>query len=823
MVVRFMIILTLSLICTRSFAVGDAPKKEGKEKGCEVTEETVVLTVSSAPVYEWFSLLEQHGVILSYNATLIDLNKRVAVKTSRMKVKNLLALLLDDYIYQLLPASGRKVIIQIIGRKEVSFTGIVKDGKSLEKLYGASVHLINKDTGKRTGISADEFGFFVLPVVPGSYIIEVSYIGYHTRREEVEVKKDILLSYLLQPDEVLLDEVTIALRKNDQYELDESSSAANLLSFSSADLFSQAKILPGVAGSVLSQEIQVNGGGSDENQVLMDGIRIYHTNHLNTMLSAFNGDAVKNIAFYKSFFPSQFEGRLSSVTDFRLKEGSKSAHHQTISLDMPAASVLLEGPIKKDRVSYMLSGRHSWLDFFNGLLAEEKQVNHSFADYNLKLTYDIKPGQSVQGIVYRSSDEYYAPDTNDDIQAVLSWNNELYAIKYRTVFGKKLSNTNTFAYTRYVNKVYANGYYEDIEEHIQTGIKEFSATSLFEYRLTALFKMNWGVKASFGQFDLIGAYADSPNEKARINQYALFFDNEARLTDRLFMQVGINMVTYAPARSENFYSFQPRFSLKYSLGDRHLMYATFSRMAQFYHYLRIDDITLPTDLRMPSINGFQPRTSNHYEGGWKILLGNGYVDYSLYYKDRANTIALRPGLYPFDNEWSKYIMVGKGRSYGIKLSFLKEWTRFSTQLAYTYSRSQERFDELKERGLIPSLNDMPHLFNGVVSYKLTDNHRISAGGSFRSGRVINNAHDMELWNIDPEMDATFFRVSRYPFNYRLDASYIYTKRFSNGPELLFRFGLYNIIGNPSSEEMIDFYSIDFRKNCLPYGAVTVKF
>ncbi len=202
---------------------------------------------------------------------------------------------------------------------------------------------------------------------------------------------------------------------------------------------------------------------------------------------------------------------------------------------------------------------------------------------------------------------------------------------------------------------------------------------------------------------------------------------------------------------------------------------------------------------------------------WKHFLSRGQVEISGYYKTRRNVVALRPEAFIEDDQWSNYIMEGDGDSYGIKGYFFNTWKRWTLQLSYAYTRSREWFDDLKEQGRLPSLYDIPHQIGGALSCQLTKRACVSLGGLVRSGKVT----DLDQ-NFDP-LPQEDFRKVREPMNYRVDASYTYKKEFRTGRLLLFRAGLYNIVGNPPEEEILNFYSVHWHRNCLPYGSISFKF
>lgn len=786
-----------------------------RKKASKLTEEVVHITTPSASVLKWFELIEKKGIILSYNSSAIDLNRIKYVDAQNIEIGKLLREVLSDYKLKIIPADPDKLILQVEKKKKYNVSGVIREANTAEKLYGGAITFQN-EYGENIVIVSNSGGMYNVKLPEGTYRMDISYIGYKKSEQQITVNRDLFLSNDLTPVQFEIKEVSVEPQKgsNDLGEI----APSNLLSFNNSDIFSQIRILPGVIGASSNGDLQVNGGSPDENLILLDGIPVYHAGHLNSMLPAFNGDAIKSVGFHKSFFPTQFEGRLSSVTDIKLKEGNKSDHSQTLSLDMPAASAMFEGPILKNKLSYMVSGRRSWLDFFDNLLSENNRLNHSFYDFNIKLGYSINEKTSIQALAYKAWDNYYEHENNER-KSALRWNNELYALKFSTVFGEKLFNTNTIAYTCYSNKVRTSQLgLEDGPEFLKSGIRELTLTSEFSYNVDNVYRAIWGIKGSVEEFNIAGFGNNTKNRYQPISQFSFFYDNRIRITDKLFSQIGVNFVAYMPKRFEHFYSIQPRFSFKYNLDDKNLFYAGFSRMAQFYHYLRLDFYFLPTDFQMPSIAGYKPRTSNHYEVGWKYFIPDGLIDVSCFYKDRDNTLAFKPGAYPWDSNWKDYIMTGSGKSYGVRLYTHKNWTKFAFQASYAFTRSLEHFPELPDRGNVPALTDVPHVFNTALSYKLKTHSAFSIGAVMRSGRMIGNLYNFDI------LPAEYFRRIRMPFNYRIDASYTYIKELKKpAAKLLLRVGLYNILGNPSYEDIMDFYTVVFHEHCLPYGSISVKF
>ncbi len=778
-------------------------------------DETVNITVSSATVKEWFGLIESKGIILSYNSSMIMMDRQRTVSKGERTVGALLNSILSEYKFKIIPAESKKLILQIEGMKKNTLTGSIKESETGEKLYGAVI-IFKQPDGKIKYATSNSNGVFTTDLFSGTYSIEVRYMGYKPHNQRIEINKDLSLNIKLVPMTFALKEVTVKTRQSID-ELNEST-PSNMISFNSTDFFSKINILPGVINSDASGHFNVNGGNDDENLILLDGIQIYHPNHLNPMLSPLNGDAIKNITFHKNYFPTEYEGRLSSVTDIKIKEGNKQKFMQTLTLDMPAASAVFEGPIIKNKLSYMIGGRRSWLDLFNNQSANEDRLDHSFYDLNAKLSYDINDHSSIQITGYKTGDKIILPNEDGSIHDALKWKNEMYALKFNTFLGKRIINTNTATYSSYENSVYAPLIGFDESKFVKGGTKRVAFSSSFNFNPLDIYTITGGIKLSHEHFDMFASGDSLNNIKKFINQLSFFYDNKIRITDKIYTQLGINFVAYFPHNDKSYYSLQPRFSFKYFFDEKDLLYVGISKMEQFYHSLRIDLLPLPTDFRMPSIMGFIPSTSNHFEAGWKRYIGNGYIESSVYYKRRNNIVAFRLEISQLNSGWSKYIMNGDGKSYGIQCFFYNNWEKFTLQMSYAYSRSKEKYSDLPEKGEVPSLYDIPHSANMALTYKFAPTSSVSIGAILQSGRIKDGDEEYGAYTLNQ------FRTERRKTRYRIDAAYNFTKNFKrDNTRLMFRIGLYNMIGNPSEEDIIDMYSVNWGIHCLPFGCISFKF
>lgn len=777
--------------------------------------DTINVKEGQATLYQWFGWLEKEGrVQLSYNTSILPVNKTYLVNESgRLTIMDFLSILLKDFKINVQEPSPHKLVLQTVPRDEYTLEGSVNEQNSQEKLSEAYVLLREIHTGK-TYTAIAENGTFRLQILEGTYQMVIHYLGYQSFEKTLKMDGDQFLSINMKPISIELKETTIRPRPN-VMELNEAL-PSNKLTYTNANFFSQMNILPGVIGAPMGVHFQVNGGGDDENLLLLDGVPLYHYGHMNKLMSPFNGDAIKSVTFYRNYFPTQYEGRLSSVTDVRIKEGNKQSHERTLSLDMPAASILLEGPIIKNKMSYLVGARRSWLDFFDELVNDDMRMNHSYSDYQVKLSYDLTPFTSFQTMAYVSDDEYHYPIGNGHNQTVMRWDNQLYQLGFQTLIGKNISFNSSLAYTSYSNKALIELLEAGNTNFLKSGIRSLSLNTKFSYQMEQIFHATWGLKFAQENYEM-AIYNDTlQNRNVNVTQLSLFYDNQIRITPLITAQIGVNYVFYAPTHDEKHHSIQPRLSIKYAPGKDDILQVSVSRMEQFYHYICLSNFALPTDFRMPSIEGFRPRSSEHFEIGWKHFLQNGYLEASAFYKTRHHVVAIRPEIYPTDNEWQQYIMSGEGNSYGVKFYFCNRWNRLSAEASYAFIRSKEWFSDYPDLGRLPSLYDIPHALAVAVSLKIGKYSSVSVGGIVHSGKIKDLDDNMDYYSKEQ------FRQFRDPTRYRLDAGYGFQKPFKNS-ELALRLGLYSIVGNPSAEDIQDFYFVNFQQTCLPYFTVSFRF
>lgn len=797
--------------------VGDKNDIPIKTEALPLALEDRVLHIDNKPatVGKWFQLIaEQTQVKITYAFLSLNLSREVKFERSgEITIGQLLKVLLKDYDYQLHHRKENELYISVIRSLAVNITGVVAEEVTNEKLHAAQIYLTDA-SGMVRFVQTDANGVFNINVGRGKCKLVASYLGYASCEKHFSVDADTMLSIKLASIPYEIKNVKVQRRKSNEEMSDVAPS--NMISFTNSDLFSQIRSLPGVSIATANSGMNVFGGGTDENITLLEGFPMHNVNHLNSMLPLFNGDAIKSVSFYNSFIPTQYEGRLSSVTDVRLRDGNKQQFANTLSLEMPSASAVLEGPIVKNKLSYLVAGRHSWLNFFDSFLTSKEKMNHTFSDLNLKLAWDIDSVTSLKFTVYNSTNDYKFPEQSSS-SPMLHWNNQMYALHFNTILSPKFSNTTSLAFCVNDNSANAKEFGLDTIPKLKSGIDAYFLNTEFTYHPGGFYTMRWGMKASLEKYKLATFGLGTGALKEEVKQLSLFYDTRLRLTDWLYAQMGLNYVLYLPKSSRKYGSLQPRISLKSSLGNNDLLFVSVSRMEQFHHHVPLADITASFDFFMPSINNFKPCKSIHYEAGWRHYFPQGTVELSAYYRRRSNILTLSPNSNVLDSQWDKYIMSGDGEAYGLNFYMFNKWRRLTWQLSYTLSKSKEWFDKIKERGKLPSLYDMPHVINAVVTYDIGKCSAVTVGGNFHSGKILYDPFYLDLGNT-----LESFRTMKDPFRYRIDASYSYRTEFK-GYKLLVRLGLYNVFGNPSEDEMLYYFSYKVNGKRVPFGSITFKF
>ena len=756
--------------------------KESSPLSAESTP-TVTLDMRQVPLQDILLELEkQTGLFFSYESTMVKEFDRVSLTVQDESLSYCLKKLFTPLpiIYR---QTGQTVILK---RKPRLYTisGFVRDSASYESLINASV--VDQASGK--GSTSNNYGFYSITLPPGKVRLSSSYVGYEKIMIDLVLTRDTMIDLPLKSVTRLGEVVIEALNPRSEV-LSSRPGVADVPAerikslpalLGEADVVKTLQRLPGTAvGTEGMSGLYVRGGNADENLYLLDGNPVYHTNHVLGFFSAFNPDAVKNVSFYKGSFPAEYGGRLSSVVDVRTNEGDRKEYHGNVSIGMLAVGANLEGPIIKDRSSFNVSVRRTWMELISWpvLMALNKesdrkvQGGYHFYDMNAKVNHSFSDRSRVYMSFYMGTDSYLnGEELDDEYGAKRSfrwrWGNLIGSAGWNYVINNKLFATFTAGYSRYrshiihekdafvlnIDQDHPRSYFQ--EGHYRSAMEDVSLRASFDYRPNVNHRIRMGGDYLFHSFrpeqsSMRSWYKDSvitqqtntifTNSVIRGHEVSAYAEDEMRLTDRLSMNAGLRYTLFHVQR-EAYQSLQPRFSARYMLLRRLSAKVSYSKMNQYIRLLSNSYISQPTDIWVPVTQRIRPMSSHQVSGGlfyrWKKL------DFSVegYYKRMNNLVDYKdngPALSAFAG-WEDRVGLGKGRSYGMELMVQKKTGRLSGWVGYTLSWSDRWFPDgsVNKGRRFPSKYDNRHKIDIVGTYKLSKKVELTAAWMYASGNRI---------------------------------------------------------------------------------------
>ncbi len=796
---------------------------------------TVTLNMRNVSLKEILAEIEkQAGVTFSYESSLLKEFQKTSFKVEDAALDDCLAQLFASYplVYK---RTGNIVVLKHKPR-QVTISGFVRDKTSAESLVGASVY----DVGCRLGIATNAFGFFSL-TVPASddpVRISVSYIGYENRKIDFPVlERDTMLTLFLQTNasigEVVVTGNERSLRspvhsvQMGALEVNQATIRATPTLLGESDIIRTLQLMPGVSmGTEGVSGLYVRGGNVDENLFLIDGNPVYQLNHLGGIFSAFNGEAIKSMDFYKAGFPARYGGRLSSVVDVQTKEGNMKEFHGSASVGLIAGNLSLEGPIIKDRTSFSIALRRTWLDvitaptlaIFNAVKKDKSSdinFRYAFHDLNARIDHRINDRSRLFVSIYNGNDVLKATSEDnpsrdgsisyylDKTQVSMRWGNLVASAGWTYAFNNRLFGKIAGFYTRYNAKIsyreeekswdYNNEAYSlSFDETVSaSGINDFGVRTSFDYQPVSNHHIRFG--GDYVRHDFRPEYSrflteegDKPdsmqvskvfsNEKLLAHELSAFAEDDWTLAPALRLNAGVRLSLFNIDR-KTYTGVEPRVSLRWLLGKDISLKASYSRMNQYVHLISNSFLNLPTDSWMPVTRNLRPLVSDQYSLGayynWKDL------DFSMegYYKDSRNLLEYKDGhsLVPSSITWDRKLVAGKGCSYGLEWMVRRPVGRTTGWIGYSLAWSDRQFDELNGGRRFPSRYDNRHKLNIVVMHKLSKRVELSAAWTYTSGNYTTLSTESYEGLTPPSKDPFYnFRQEQFDLygdrnNYRLPA------------------------------------------------------
>lgn len=728
--------------------------------------------------------------------------------------------------------------------QKYTISGYVKDAKNGEELIGASIFIVERNTGVYT----NEYGFYSITLPAGSYTLLYRYVSFQEQKKIIELNKNQQLNIELSGEGSVVEDVVIEEKRSD---IDIKDPGMSVLSvdvakiktvpvlFGETDILKTIQLLPGIqtAGEG-STGFNVRGGGTDQNLILLDEATVYNASHLMGFFSVFNADAIKDIDVYKGGIPAKYGGRLSSLLDIRMREGNLKKYSGTGGIGTIASRFTFEGPIVKDKGSFIVSARRTYGDLFLKLSPKESIRKNQlyFYDFNVKANYRINDNNRIFLSGYFGRDVFKFGNAFK-----FDWGNATATARWNHLFTEKLFSNITLIYSNF-DYGFGVNFSESQNFTAISRIQDYSIKGDLSYFITPKHKLYFGAISTYHRFNP-GAIKPS-GDISIVNstqmdvkdalETAIYGDFDFKINDRFAVRAGLRGTifhnfgpgteyTYNPnnpadidtlkfKRGElinSFVGLEPRVSAAYNFNENQSIKASYGRTLQFVHQISNSATTLPVDVWMPSGYHIKPQIGDQYAIGYFINF-NKMFDGSIetYYKFMQNQIDYRDGANLFYNDTlERELRVGTGQSYGVELFFRKNTGKLNGWISYTLAKTTRTIPGINNGETYPVKNDRRHNLSIVASYNLNKRHAFGATFVLMSGTPATFPVGSYIYDNRLVPVYGYRNQYRMPAYHRLDISYtLYSKEKPNRKwSHYWNFSIYNVYNRANA------YSITLRE------------
>ena len=732
----------------------------------------------------------------------------------------------------------------IYAEDKFTMSGFVSDQNNGENIIG--VNIFCKDL--KQGVVSNTYGFYSLTLPKGNYEISFSYIGYETQIYNISLNKNLEKDIAFQISSFSVGEIQVQGKANIIKQTQSSVIEVPIQQIRTipallgeVDIIKAIQLLPGVQSSEGTSGFYVRGGGPDQNLILLDGVPVYNASHLGGIFSVFNADAIKSVRLTKGGFPARFGGRLSSVLQIDMKEGNLKEFKGDLSIGLISSKFTLEGPIIKDKTSFIISARRTYIDLIVApFLPNTTDLKLYFYDLNAKINHKISKKDRLYLSAYTGKDKLGVDfvenfDTEQStLNFELGYGNLTSTLRWNHLFSDKLFSNTTLTYSRYsfntdfgVNSTYnSNDGPEiyDINFGYLSGIEDLGARIDFDFIPNPNHEIKFGTSYTNhnffpGETNLsINEILPDPtqnfsldttlNFSGNTNADELYFyvEDNFKINNRLKANLGIHLGYYNTNRLNSLFqneiSFQPRASVRYLLNDRWSIKGSYAEMTQNIHLLSNSSIGFPSDIWVPATDNVPSQTSKQFAGNISTEIANGEYELSLegYYKTMGNLITYKAGYSNLSSteSWENSVETGgKGESYGAELFLQKKKGRTTGWIGYTLSWTNRKFDNINFGEWYPYKFDRRHDFSLVLSHKFNEKWDAGLTWIYGTGNAITFPQAIYLGTPNNNNDFVDIVESYGPRNstrldayHRLDLGFNKTIKKKKSTRIL-SFGAYN--------------------------------
>lgn len=749
--------------------------------------------------------------------------------------------------------------ISSFAQEKFTISGVISDSKTNETLIGVNIYIPEK----KATITTNEYGFYSLTVPKGTYQIQISYLGYETLEETISLERDSKKNFNLTETGQALDEVVINTEKTatnirkpemSVHKLSTATIKKIPVVLGEVDIIRALLTLPGVTNAGEGQSgFNVRGGGADQNLILLDEATIFNSSHLFGFFSVFNPDAIKDLKLYKGGIPSRYGGRISSVLDIYQKDGNSNKFSMNGGIGLISSRLLAEGPIVKDKLSFLFAGRGSYAHLF--LKLSDNPNSAYFYDLNTKLNYKINPNNNLFLSGYFGRDVF-----NINNNFINTYGNATLNLRWNHLFSDKLFSN--------LSAIYSDYYYGldlDLIGFLwNSGIKNYNIKYDFKYYVTDKVKLNYGVSGIY--YDFNPGTIEPSNSESGINykqlekKYAfepsVYLDAEQKISNKLSLSYGLRFSRFYRLGSstvnlyennqpvlfnqelqiyekaspidtqfydknkviESFNNLEPRFAASYQLNDNTSIKASYNRMAQYLQLISNTASPTPLDIWTPSDQYIKPQIADQVALGYfrNFKEDNYSLEVETYFKKVKNRIDYIDGADLIANEAiEQAILNGEMRSYGIEFLLRKNSGNLNGWISYTLSKSEQKTPGRNANE--PGINNGKWYRSGydkLHNLSVTSSYNYNPKWTFGANFVLQTGQPVTFPNGQYEYQGITIPTyglrneDRLPTYHHLDISATYTPKPNkkNGWQSEWVFSIYNLYGRKNAA------SISFRQN-----------
>lgn len=730
------------------------------------------------------------------------------------------------------------VLPGLLMAQNVTVSGYIRDMETGEDLIGANIVVAEL----KKGASSNTYGYYSISIKSGIYTLHVSYIGYQSQEVPIDLRENTKLNITLSPAENLTQEVEVRAEKTDRNITSTEMGTVKMpvkqikalpVLFGEVDILKTIQLLPGVqSANEGSTGFYVRGGGPDQNLILLDGANVYNSAHLFGFFSVFNADAIKDVKLIKGGMPANYGGRLSSVLDISMKEGNMKEYAAQGGIGLISSRLTVEGPLKKDTSSFIVSGRRTYIDILAKPFIKDTSMfsgsGYYFYDLNAKINYRLSDKDRVFLSGYFGRDVFTFKNSESDIDMEIPWGNATASLRWNHLFNDKLFVNTTAIFSDYQFDI--NIKQNDYSLKLFSGITDYSLISDFNYFPNLNHKLNFGAHYIYHIFvpssvstksdedvyevgDELKQYAHdlswyvsdefSLNHRIKVNAglRASFFQQVGPFTRYLKDEDGNFSDTINYTKNEDvthFFNVEPRLSIRFQVNENSSVKASYTQNYQYIHMASLSAVTMPTDLWVPSSDVVKPQFGVQYSLGYFHNFRNNLFETSaeIYYKKLDHQIEYKPNSTVGDNigdNADNNFTFGEGQSYGLELFIKKNYGKTTGWIGYTLSKTTRQFEQINNGEVFSAKYDRRHDLSLIVTHELSDRWSVSAVFVYATGSAFTPTIAWYLMD-----NATFitefgkynsYRMKHY---HRLDISATYQLKKRKHFNSSLNFSIYNI-------------------------------